>query len=52
MSSWEGFFIAILVMIVAIAVWRPFRAVALLLEAKANHWNALAEKERSRSRGD
>lgn len=27
------------------AIWRPFRAIALLMEAKARYWNAIAEIE-------
>jgi hypothetical protein len=31
-------------------VWRLFKAVALMMEAKARHWNALAATEEQKSK--
>jgi hypothetical protein len=33
------------VIVIIGALWRPFKAAALLMEAKARYWNAVATQE-------
>ena len=45
---WDVLTIMIVIVMVATAIWRPFKAAAMFMEAKARYWNARAALEEHR----
>ena len=50
MSDTKAMLYVVVVVMVLAGIWRPFKAAALLMEAKARHWNALAYSEEQKAK--
>lgn len=51
MDNFTGGVLLLVLFSVVSAVWRPFKAMALLMEAKARYWNAMAATEEKKIAG-
>mgnify|MGYP003480790155 CR=1 FL=1 len=47
-GSWDVFVTLVMITLVVSGIWRPFKAAAMFMEAKARYWNARAALEEHR----